>query len=538
MSLASSFLLTGISAPFDAPVEEVLEIAKAKMKHACDGAARLHFRLYKKSFDARRKPDIRQICSVLATGEKPIRFDPARAARDGIRPFHEEEPEITLGHEPLSARPLIVGMGPAGLFAALMLAEEGYCPVIVDRGDDIEARGKATARFRTEGILDTESNIQFGAGGAGTFSDGKLVTRVGDPLCNYVFSRFCEFGAPEEILVKAKPHIGTDILSGVIAAMLTRIEELGGTVRYRTKMTDFAETADGVRVMLPDGEETAGALVLAVGHSARDTFSLLLHKNMAIEPKPFSVGVRIEHLREDVDRALYGAAAGHPLLGAAEYALSDTTGARGVYTFCMCPGGEVVAAASEEGGVVVNGMSRHARDGRNSNAAVAVSVTPADVGGKPTDSIAFLRALEQNAYRAGGGDFYAPVQTVGDFLAGTAGTEPRRILPTYGAGRVRTADLHGVLPPFVTEALAAGLRSFDRKLHGFAVPDAVLTGAETRTSSPLRILRGENRVALGYHRIYPVGEGAGYAGGITSAALDGLRSALAIMARFAPPCGK
>lgn len=534
MSHASSFLLTGISAPFDAPVGEVVRIAREKMKHACEGTARLHFRLYKKSFDARRKPDIRQICSVLATGEEPIEVDPARLAQSGIRIFSEESPGIVYGKESLPARPLIVGMGPAGLFAALMLAEHGYRPVIVDRGDDVAARSAATERFRLHGILDTESNIQFGAGGAGTFSDGKLVTRVGDPLCNYVLSRFCEFGAPEEILVKAKPHVGTDILSGVIAAMLSRIEELGGTVRYRTKMTDFAETADGVNVTFPTGAEQAGVLVLAIGHSARDTFELLLGKNMSVEPKPFSVGVRIEHLREDIDRALYGAAAGHPALGAAEYALSDTTGERGVYTFCMCPGGEVVTAASETGGVVVNGMSRHARDGRNSNAAVAVSVTPADVGGRVEDSVAFLRALEKSAYLAGGGDYFAPVQTVGDFLAGTAGTQPSRILPTYGGGRVRMADLHRVLPPFVTGALEAGLRSFDRKLHGFAVPDAVLTGVETRTSSPLRILRGENRVAVGYHRIYPAGEGAGYAGGITSAALDGLHTALAIMARFAP----
>lgn len=539
MSRASSFLLTGISAPFDAPDGEVVRIAREKMKHACDGAARLHFRLYKKSFDARRKPDIRQICSVLATGEEPISVDPARLARFSIRIFSEETPEIVYGTEPLAARPLIVGMGPAGLFAALMLAEHGYCPVIVDRGDDVATRSAATERFRLHGILDTESNIQFGAGGAGTFSDGKLVTRVGDPLCNYVLSRFREFGAPEEILVKAKPHVGTDILSGVIAAMLARIAAFGGTVRYRTRMTDFAETANGVRVTLSTGEEPAGALVLAVGHSARDTFSVLMNRNMTLIPKPFSVGVRIEHLREDIDRALYGAAAGHPALGAAEYALSDTTGERGVYTFCMCPGGEVVAAASEAGGVVVNGMSRHARDGRNSNAAVAVSVTPADVGGRVEDSIAFLRSLEQGAYLAGGGDYFAPVQTVGDFLAGTAGGEPTRILPTYGAGRVRVSDLHLVLPPFVTGALEAGLRSFDRKLHGFAVPDAVLTGVETRTSSPLRMQRSENRVAVGFDRVYPAGEGAGYAGGITSAALDGLHTALAIMARFAPvTCGK
>ena len=253
------------------------------------------------------------------------------------------------------------------------------------------------------------------------------------------------------------------------------------------------------------------------------------------EPKPFSVGVRIEHLREDIDRALYGDLAGHPALGPGEYGLSDTTGARGVYTFCMCPGGEVVTAASEEGGVVVNGMSYHARDGRNSNAAVAVSVMPTDVGGTVKGAIDFQRAIERAAYRAGGGDYFAPVQTVGDFLAGERGTDPSRVLPTYGGGRVRTADLHEVLPAFVCDTLAAGLASFDKKLRGYAAPDAVLTGVESRTSSPVRFLRGEDGTAVAHPRLYPVGEGAGYAGGITSAALDGLRAALAVMARYRKP---
>ena len=495
----------------------------------------LHFRLYKKSLDARHKNEILQVCTVL------VRFDEPRTLKkellDGIgaRPFSQAEPEIVHGDTRLASRPLVVGMGPAGLFAALLLAEQGYRPILIDRGDDVETRAARCERFRTGGALDTESNIQFGAGGAGTFSDGKLVTRVNDPLCNYVLARLCEFGAPEEITVRAKPHVGTDILRRVVDHILGEIIRLGGEVHYRTRLDDFRTSGDGVEVVTSKGSFLAGALVLAIGHSARDTFDMLMQKPLLLEPKPFSVGVRIEHLREDIDRALWGDHAGDPRLGAAEYSLSDTSGERGVYTFCMCPGGEVVTAASEEDGVVVNGMSYHARDGRNSNAAVAVSVNPADVGGNVRASIAFQRELEHAAFVAGGSDYSAPVQTVGDFLNGTNKTAPTRVQPTYGGGRVRTADLHSVLPRFVSDTLAAGLASFDKKLPGYAAPDAVLTGVESRTSSPLRILRTKDHTALGADLVYPTGEGAGYAGGITSAALDGLKTAISLMARFAPP---
>ncbi len=535
----SALLLTGIKAPLDATEEQILQIASMKMKRSHILGAGLHFRIYKKSVDARHKGDIRFVCSVLAQAPEGelITVDDDVLARLRARPFVAAEPEITHGTEPLAHPPLVVGMGPAGLFAALMLAEKGYCPVLIDRGDGVSARAAAAARFRASGILDTESNIQFGAGGAGTFSDGKLVTRVNDPLCNYVLERLVEFGAPAEITQKAKPHVGTDILRVVVDRILARIEALGGQVRYRTRLEDFTRTEQGLLVRTSRGELLADVLVLAIGHSARDTFEMLMRRGLPMQVKPFSVGVRIEHLREDIDRALYGDLAGHPALGPAEYTLSDTTGERGVYTFCMCPGGEVVAAASEEGGVVVNGMSEHARDGRNSNAAVAVSVLPEDVGGTVSGAIAFQREIERAAFRAGGGDYVAPVQTVGDFLQGRARTEPARILPTYGGGRVRVADLSTVLPDFVCRSLASGLCSFDQKLPGFAVCDAVLTGAETRTSSPLRILRGEERTAIGFDGVYPVGEGAGYAGGITSAALDGLRTALCIMARYCPKQG-
>ena len=529
---ATAFLVSSIKLPFDAPEGEIINIAKTRMKRLCGNVMGLHFRLYKKSFDARKKPAILQVCAVLATAVEPLAFDDVRAVALGVRPFHEETLALSFGTEPLTAPPLVVGMGPAGLFAALLLAEQGYCPILIDRGDDVATRAAAAEALRLHGILDPESNVQFGAGGAGTFSDGKLVTRVGDPLCNYVLSRLVEFGAPDEIMWRAKPHVGTDILREVVSALLARIEALGGQVLYRTCLTDFTAYEGAVVAHTTRGDIRAGLLVLAVGHSARDTFEMLLAKGMAVEPKPISVGVRIEHLRADIDHALYGDLAGHPALGPAEYNLSDTRGPRGVYTFCMCPGGEVVAAASEVGGVVVNGMSYHARDGKNSNSAVLVSVNPTDVGGGVRDMIAFQRGLERAAFQAGGGDYRAPVQTVGDFLAGKTGMGPTRVEPTYGGGRVSLTDLHRILPPFVSEMLATGLQSFDKKIAGFAAPHAVLTGTETRSSSPLRILRGDARHALAFDRIYPAGEGAGYAGGITSAALDGLRTALAIIARF------
>ena len=529
-----ALLIPGLRAPFDAPEEEIIQIAKTKMKRARIASAGLHFRLYKKSFDARRKNAILQVCSVIAAGDAPFAVSEGVLAREGFKPFAEEMPQVTHGGTPMAARPLVVGMGPAGLFAALLLAEEGYAPILIDRGDDVERRTAAITRFRDGGVLDTESNIQFGAGGAGTFSDGKLVTRVNDPLCNYVLRRLVELGAPDEVLTRAKPHVGTDILRHVVDAALQRICALGGEVHYRTCLLDYTVQGDTVRAVTSKGEILAGALILAIGHSARDTFEMLMRHPVSLAPKPFSVGVRIEHLREDIDRALYGEQAGHPALGPAEYALSDTTGDRGVYTFCMCPGGEVVTAASEEGGVVVNGMSYHARDGRNSNAAVAVSVDPAELGNDVRASIGFQRQLERAAFAAGGGSYAAPCQTVGDFLEGKQGTDPSRVQPTYGGGRVRMTDLHAVLPAQITGALERGLRSFDRKISGYACPDAVLTGVETRTSSPVRILRGEARTAIGEDLIYPAGEGAGYAGGITSAALDGLHTALSLMARFAP----
>ena len=394
--------------------------------------------------------------------------------------------------------------------------------------------------FRNHGILDTESNVQFGAGGAGTFSDGKLVTRIHDPRTSFVLDTLYEFGAPEEILYKAKPHVGTDLLREVVRAMLAEIQRLGGSLYYRCKMEDFTERSDGtLDVRTSRGTFSCGAMILAPGHSARDTYTLLLEKQFAIEPKPISVGIRAEHLQADIDFALYGRFAGHPNLGPAEYALSDTRGERGVYTFCMCPGGEVVATASEDGGLVVNGMSNHARNGKNANAAVLVSVGCSDFepvnGSVALGAIAFQRRIERAAFLAGGGAYSAPMMTAGDFLNGKPGSLPTRVQPSYRDGKVCPADFETVFPQFVTNSLRYALRSFGKKLQGYDAPDTVLTAAETRTSAPLRILRDRDMLfALGHSRVYPCGEGAGYAGGITSAAVDGVRAAFALMSRFAP----
>ncbi len=533
--LSRGLLISGISISLDAGEKDALAAAASEVKRAGINPARLHFRIYKKSIDARKKNDIKLVYSVIASADSDMRLDAERLGKRGIKVVSEDSMMPRLGIELMSSRPLVVGMGPAGLFAALLLAENGYSPILIDRGDCVQKRCEVNRRFIERGELDCESNIQFGAGGAGTFSDGKLMTRINDSRIAYVLSRFCEFGAPESIKTSAKPHIGTDILVDVVDRMLARISELGGELIYRCRLDGIRENKDKTLTALTTaGEIECSALVLATGHSARDTYKMLLEGGYSIAPKDFSVGVRVEHLRENIDRALYGNFAGHPALGAGEYHLSDTTGDRGVYTFCMCPGGQVVAGASEEGGVVVNGMSNYARDGVNSNSAVAVSVHKSDYGATPIGAIEFQRRIERLAFAAGGADFGAPAQTLGAFMRGELGAEPREVKPTYREGKVKLARLDSLFPEFVTNGLRRGFASFDRKLCGFAAEGAVLTGAETRTSSPVRILRTDSMTALGHDLVYPCGEGAGYAGGITSSAVDGLRAALALIERFAP----
>lgn len=535
-------VLEGISVPVGTSEQDILARAAEKMKRNGIDARSLHFRLYKKSVDARHRDDIRLVCSVLCgTDDGAQAFSADQLARLGAKPYAPGRLELRRGETPLSARPLVVGMGPAGLFCALLLARQGYAPLLIDRGDAVAERTAAVERFMRDGELDTESNIQFGAGGAGTFSDGKLLTRINDARCAFVLDTFRRMGAPEDIVSKAKPHVGTDVLRGVVTRILDEIRSAGGETLFRCRMDGFTGLSDGSwTVHTTRGDIHAGVIVLAPGHSSRDTYGMLIARGAEVIAKPISVGVRIEHRREDIDRLFYGKMAGHPDLGAAEYSFSDTTGERGVYTFCMCPGGQVVAAASEQNMVVVNGMSYHARDGVNSNAAIAVSVQTSDYepvnGSTAMGAIAFQRRIEAAAFRAGGGNYDVPVETVGDFLAGDRPVHmPGRVQPGYrGGGHFRPSRMGDVLPDFVCRNLSRGLRAFDRKRSGYAMPDAVLSAAETRTSAPVRILRGEDFCAIGQPGLYPCGEGAGYAGGITSAAVDGIRVAEAICGKYAP----
>ncbi len=523
--MKSKIIVENIRVPIAAQDGEILEIARKRLMQNAVSFIPDSLHIHRKSVDARHRGKISFVCSVLAYSEEDAK---QFSSLQNIKARQEESFSLPMGDEMLPGRPVIVGFGPAGIFCALLLAQAGLCPLILERGGSVAQRADAVEKFTSLGQLNLQNNIQFGAGGAGTFSDGKLTTRIGDSKCGFILQTLHMLGAPEDILWRAKPHIGTDILRTVVDNADQEIRRLGGEIRYMTK----AE-AMGDGWIAADGEKLAcGPVVLATGHSARDTYAYLMKAGYAVEPKPFSVGVRAEHLQEELDAALYGDPQLAQRLGHGEYQMSWRRGQRGVYTFCMCPGGEVVAAASETGGVVTNGMSRHDRNGKNGNAAVAVSVLPEDFGSSPAGAIQFQRALEQAAFAAGGEDYSAPCQSVGNFYIGKTGGFGKRVLPSYGNGRVRAADFNLLLPPFVCDMLKEGLHRFSGKIAGYDAADVPLTGIETRTSSPVRILRNDNLTAIGYNLVYPCGEGAGYAGGIMSAAADGIRVALAILSRF------
>lgn len=531
----SIIVFNNIKLPFDASVEEAFSVAKRKLRSIGVTTNSKPY-VYKRSIDARNKNAILFVYSIAFCLDV-LSIEEATLSKHGATFIQADDFNIEFGDVELSGPPIIVGSGPAGMYAGLILAEKGYAPIIIERGSCIKERVDLVKRFYSTHVLDKNTNIQFGAGGAGTFSDGKLVTRTNDPLSKYVLDRLVEFGAQEEIKYIAKPHVGTDVLSKVVDNILTKISDLGGKVIYNTQFLDYESQNGKVSAIITDkGKLAAGALILAIGHSARDTYTTLINKDLVIEAKDFSVGMRIEHLASNIDTSLYGIHAGNPLLGHAEYNLSHNTKVRGVYTFCMCPGGEVVAATSEEFGTVVNGMSYSKRDGKNSNSAVVCSVFKDDYGATPQKAIEFQRKIEHNAFITAGGDYRAPIITCGDFLEDKCQSEPDIVMPTYmNGGNVSLVSPQKYLPNFVTEAIKTALVAFNKKIDGFSMEKAILTGAETRTSAPLRILRNnDTKLALGYANLYPSGEGAGYAGGITSAAVDGLKCAIALMSKYKP----
>ena len=497
-------------------------------------------KVFRRSVDSRKKQDVHFVFTVdveVDADEKRIlkRTD-SRKVQESV--FYHYVPVENRRHS--SFRPVVVGFGPAGMFAALTLAEAGLKPIVLERGHDADTRTKDVRNFWEHRTLDTRSNIQFGEGGAGTFSDGKLTTGIKDPRQNKIMTDFVRFGAPEAILYTNYPHIGTDNLVHVVKNIRKEIIRLGGDVRFGCTLTDLIianRYIHGVTYRTEDGASVdieTDCVVLALGHSARDTVTMLYEKGIRMMQKPFSVGARIEHPREFIDRAQYGSAAGHPTLGAANYKMAcHPPHGRGMYTFCMCPGGTVVNAASEEGGIVVNGMSEYARDGENSNAALLVGIEPEHFPTEhPLSGFDLQRQMEQKAFDLGGRDYTAPAQLVGDFLKGQKSVKMGAVRPSCPTG-VTPSDIREVLPKSVTDIMAEALLLMDRKLQGFAMPEAVLTAPETRSSSPVRILRDDYfECSLGEEPLggaYPCGEGAGYAGGIVSAAVDGIRVAEAIL---------
>ncbi len=497
--------------------------------------------LAKKSVDARDKGDVHFVLAadVKVRNEDAVlkRLKPGIANR--VNPPRLAPMALARFNRP----PVVVGAGPAGLFAALTLAQAGANPILIERGKPVDQRTRDVTAMQQQGILDPDSNVQFGEGGAGTFSDGKLTTGTKSPYIRTVLNTFVQHGAPEEILYLSKPHIGTDKLKAVVASMREEIIRLGGTVLFETRVTELltrGSRVEGVRVV-HQGEEReilTDSVLLAIGHSARDTMQRLFGQGVMMVQKPFAMGVRIEHPQELISKAQYGRCWNHPALGAADYKLAvHTPDGRGCYSFCMCPGGEVIAAASQKEGLCVNGMSYHARDGRNANAALLVGVNPEDFGDDhPLAGFVWQRSIEQAAYRLGGGGYRAPVQRVEDLLNSRATKSLGEVLPTYQPG-VTPADLRECLPGFIVENLKFGIRRMDGQLRGFAHPDAVLTGVETRSSSPVRLNRDRlTLMAEGMDGLFPVGEGAGYAGGIVSAAVDGIVAARAALERSALSC--
>ena len=530
--------LTELKLPLD-HADDALPALIAKTLGIAHGDLISHT-IYKRSYDARKQKLLLVyiVDIALASTELETRLLGQFEGNPHIRPTPDQHyyPVTHLEVAP-AVRPVVVGFGPCGIFAALLLAQMGFKPIVLERGKKVRERTKDTWGLWRKKVLNPESNVQFGEGGAGTFSDGKLWSQIKDPrhLGRKVMLEFVKAGAPEEILLVSKPHIGTFKLVKVVENMREQIIAMGGEVRFQQKVSDVMIEAGAIRGLtvqnLEDGssyELRADHVVLALGHSSRDTVAMLHERGVYMEAKPFSVGFRIEHPQSLIDRARLGHHAGHPLLGAADYKLvHHASNGRSVYSFCMCPGGTVVAATSEVGRVVTNGMSQYSRNERNANAGIVVGITPADYPGGPLAGIEFQRRLESHAYTLGGSNYEAPGQLVGDFVAGRPSTQLGSVEPSYKPGVLMT-DLASALPGYAIAAMREAIPAFGKKIRGFDMMDAVLTGVETRTSSPLKMTRGDDFQSLNVRGLYPAGEGASYAGGILSAGVDGIEVAEAV----------
>ncbi|MHC1685674.1 MAG: NAD(P)/FAD-dependent oxidoreductase [Clostridiaceae bacterium] len=493
-------------------------------------------KILRESIDARKKNlvNFNYCIEINCENEEKV---VARANNNNIKLEKSNDDEkLVFGKEKMEYRPVVVGMGPAGMFAALILAEKGYRPIVIERGQKVEERSKTVEGFWNGEDLNTESNVQFGEGGAGTFSDGKLTTRIKDLRIDYVLQQLVSSGAPKEILYSGKPHIGTDILKGVVKSIREKIIELGGEVRFNSKVEDLIIKNNALEKIIVNGEEIpCENVILAIGHSSRDTYEMLHKRGVSMKQKPFAIGVRIEHLQSMINENQYGIYADHPRLKAADYKLThNTKEKRGVYSFCMCPGGVVVGASSEKGRLVTNGMSYYARDKKNANSALVVTVGPNDFkDDSPLSGMEFQRHYEELAFKLGGGNYKAPIQLVGDFLKDKISTKAGKIEPSYSNG-YEFKMLKDCLPSYIINSLKEGIVEFDKKIKGFNDYDAIMTGIETRTSAPVRIERDEFLQSVSVKRLYPCGEGAGFAGGIMSAAVDGIRCAESIMKTYMP----
>ena len=490
--------------------------------------------IYKESIDA-RKGKINFVYTIDAQVKNEDKIL-AKSPKDVVKIKELRYEGVESGNNTLEKRPVIIGSGPAGLFAALLLAQRGYNPILLERGLDVDRRTEDIENFWKERKFKNNSNVQFGEGGAGTFSDGKLTTRIKDIRCRKVLEELVNFGSPEEILYSHKPHVGTDILKDVVKNIRNEIIRLGGEVRFDAKVTDICRVNEEIEsITINDSEKLeTNIVILAIGHSARDTYEMLYERGVHIIQKPFAIGARIEHPQELINKSQYKDFYNHPRLGAADYRLIEhTSNGRTAYTFCMCPGGSVIASASNEGQVVTNGMSEHARDKDNANSAFLVNVVPEDFGSDhPLAGVHFQEKYERLAYELGGKNYNAPVQLVGDFLNDRVSTKIGSVKPSYEPGYT-FVDLRECLPSFVTDTMKEALSGFDRKIKGFAMDDAVLTAVETRSSAPIRIVRDDQTLeSVNTKNLYPCGEGAGYAGGIVTAAVDGIKCAEKIISKY------